>query len=424
MKICIAIILLWGVFANAESPFEPRLVNYDLKSQLESQADSDGERVLPSTERFSMATDLIMWKYWPDTSSYFHGPGFWLDTFLEYRPMKTVSINSKILFSNGSSSFGYAAFSRMKPFVGVTWTPEFDSKDWGFMFRFFDLDRTTIASGLFFQDREMSGAFMSLRNRNWYLNLRLPGTSVLNISGDLYSLETFFKTSLGDMGLHAFYIADFARLEPIGSGATLDLQLYDIDPVTSLFLRSPSENRGTYKMEVANRGDQWAGLLGVGYALKTQCSFCVEAFLQARQYDQNIVEELGGNASFDFIPYSVHFRDYTNAINILSEPGRAQSASLLLNLKLEISKRFFLESFNEIGAIRYNSAGAGTTEDQFYWYRQSLAFCPYENRPRSCARFFVANKVLLVNNLERSFFTTNNINKRADIFGLEARIFL
>ena len=179
--------------AGAESPFEYRLRNHNVKEQLETQRVSH----LPQSEKLSLASDVYLWKYWPDTVSYYHGPGFWTETFAEYRPASTFTVNLKILAANGSSSFGYNAASGIRPFIGLSWNPKLSDDGWEMLVRFFDLDRETLGAGLFFQDREMSGGYLSIHNERWFFDFRLPGTSVLNLSGDLYSSE-FFLSFIGE----------------------------------------------------------------------------------------------------------------------------------------------------------------------------------------------------------------------------------
>ena len=144
-------------------------------------------------------------------------------------------------------------------------------------------------------------------------------------------------------------------------------------------------------------------------------------FFQYRSYDQNILGRLGGGASFEFIPYSMHVRDYHNAINILNSLGRAHSGSVTFNWKWNFTDRHAFESLNELGRIKHDTLNS---PDEFYWHRQSFNYCPSEELPGSCLKLYVANRVLETAGLERSFFETGKLFKRTDIFGIEAVIYL
>lgn len=172
------------MFGYAESPFEVRTKNYFLKEQIE--ADSS-HRFIPSHDFYSFVADVNIWKYWKDISSYYHGPGYWADTYLEVRPFSDLRANLRNIFVNGSTSYGYNQTSYIRSILGVTWTPDILPVGWNFMMRFFDLDRETMGSGLFFEDREMSGLLLQVHSDQYFFKLRLPGTGVLQKGGDLWS---------------------------------------------------------------------------------------------------------------------------------------------------------------------------------------------------------------------------------------------
>ncbi len=368
-----------------------------------------------------IAIDIDIWKHFGE-DLYYHGPGYWADAYTELRLFDDLRINGKFSFANGSTSYGYNQQYLNSLFFGVTWGPDILPDPWKFEIQFFDLDRVTLGAGLFFEDREMSGMSLKINNPNWTFDIRLPGTAVLQTGGDLWSLEVFRQSSVNEVGFHGFLVRDYSRTLPSPtspSGVVNDTT--NLDPVASLFIRSKEKQFGQYRLEVAyGPKSKMAGLFGLGIQERVNCKFCYCVMAQYRYFQDDIIRDMAGNTEYNFIPYSMHDRDYDNPINAFRKKDKIQTYSVDISFKTPIGGHWYFESHNEVGQFDYEKQ----RDDAFVFYKESFEFCPYERYKNNCLNFYFSNRSINAISPYTIYDASQPIDLKTNVFGINGVFFL
>ena len=97
------------------------------------------------------ANNFNLYKY-----DFYHGNGYWIDLRSEFRPHPDLNLNLKFDVTQGTSSNGPTYLAMMVPHVGVTFRAHsILGLEWEF--RLSDIDRQTIGTGLFIEEKETVG---------------------------------------------------------------------------------------------------------------------------------------------------------------------------------------------------------------------------------------------------------------------------
>ncbi len=398
----IPLYLLFALNLNAASWIKPYGRNYKLKEKLEEQI-----RILPQGKHYSLASDIHLWKYIPEpSSSYYHGAGYWLDTYFEYRPTKTLWLNAHFILLNGTMSEGYVSAQRTRHLFGATWEP------WGpryFQVIFWDLEKLNLGAGLFVEDRESPGVQASLWLRNFRLRLNLLGTSIISVTGDLRTFDITHEDKYYQPGIMIYQYADVQT----------SIDRWTTYYLNSFFINSTERTPFKFNFESAyGKNRQWSLLAKLGLQnIHPQCKFCFELYGQYRKYKNRVLEGISGATHYEWVPYSLSERNYTNAHNILSYTSAVKVHSAHLNFKALIGDRWKLAGQNEYGTFNYKS----TKNEEFFWYKYSFGWCPMKNMRESCVDAYASNKILRAISPEIS---APVIYRNKFIVGIEGRLFI
>ncbi len=390
--------LCWGQSLRAETPLIPRLTNYDLGSTVAQQP----WRKLPRSDVFALATDVQVWKSWGNEYDYYHGAGYWVDFFSEYKVHPDLVINGKLSFVNGTTSYGYNGANRFYQQMGVTWTPGIFGEGWSTLMRFFDLDRQTLGAGLWVDDLELSGFFWQIRKGDYFYQLYLPGTGGVLIPGDLFGQELFARNQDFDFGISSYYFHQVSY-EVSEVPGVISIEKQDVSPTTGIFIRSRPDQPPIYGFELGVREGKWAGAGAVGYQNTTEDNFKWRGSLHYHQFQRGFAGVIAGRAQKDFLPYNVIDRPYDNPINELKRSDDVLTVSARLALRKKLGDHWYFESLNEAGRIQYRQGEAYalptltgdvgyTDHEDFIWVKQSFGYCPYSGEPYNCIYFYGDNR--------------------------------
>ncbi len=361
---------------------EPKAVNQHLKQTIEQQ---NNFRILPQSNIHSIAMDLFLWKYTPSNPEYYHGAGYWFDTFLELRPYQGLALNLKLSAVNGTISKGYVTGGKFIHNISAFWSPFKNEK---IEMRFLDLGRITMAAGLIVEDREATGVQLSSKLGNFQTKFTGCGTNVVQVDGDLLSLESKYMWKPIELGAIFYYFNDTNKYY------TNETSFWSKEVrrhFGSLFLKDKN-NKGLLLSIEAGMGDRQkkAGLIKLGFKNTKSCTFCYDFYLQARKYEDDTIDIITGRTNYNYVPFDLVERNTTSAHNLLLYYN-STSYSAHFNFRYYLKNYLVLKSLNEHVRIQY---GQNNTRKNMFWYKQSVGVCPVKSRRNDCIHFYVSNKIL------------------------------
>ncbi len=382
---CLSLFLSSCIFAK-------ELVNQDLYSQLQEQKRGY------STKKFSIASDVELWKYWGDVVGFYHGSGYWIDIFAEYNLTDRVSLNLNQALVNGSISSGYLGNYRNVSIFSMNW--EFSEKS---AIRLFDLGPLTIGSGVLVEDALVSGARFHYQFSDYRFEAIISGTSVISVDGDLYTFSFEKESSKKRVGFLSYI---YSRGLDFKSG-----EKYEVLP--SLYFVSQKESRFIYGFEYAYNVSEQKNI----YLLKLGHSFFdggVEFYTQYRHYDSYGVSYFD-NELYDYIPLSLMDRNYTNSQNLLGDSLERSITSLHLNFNFQINNRL-----SYLGTHEYVYTDYKFTDQKQLFINEKLYYSLKDYRNNSYLFTYITNKTLGSTN----FRYAQDIYNEKYIIGLGIKLFL
>jgi hypothetical protein len=394
--------------------------NEGLAEQVAAQLGTPRARLLPQSASLSLAADLFLYKpFGLSDITVYHGNGYWLNTFAEYRPHPDLALNFKLSAYNPASSFGYVATSFLKHALGFSWAPSFmgngtGAGDWHLRLRYFDLDRQDTGAGLLLEDKEVAGMRLDAAHGAWRYRLLIDGTGAYFLPGEFYSSSLDW----GD---------DRVGLQWAVLGLPSDPTIYDVrgNPKTvapwtsffTLYSRGELPAGFRYRVELGAHGARHAALGGVSrpFALGERVAGSFE--LQHRWYETGFAEPMAGFVVQDYVTPEIEDKPFTDPRNILARGDGVQATSFELRLDWRPAPWLSVAGRHELIDWRYR----GQSDDRFWLFKQAFVFFPYAALDDSFS-LYVSNRSISgnvsgpTNGFDRSFV-------RALHYGIEAFLY-
>lgn len=355
--------------------------NEDLKAQVES----DPQRILPKFDKVSLAADTYLYKPWGVEEYYYHGNGYWVNLLAEARPHSDITANLKIAAYNGASSYGYSRSDYIQPFFGLTWTPRFVSDNFHFYFRYFDLDRQTLAAGLMLEDKEMNGMILSAEFSGLRYKGVIDGTGGFYPQGDLYYQQIDWRADLiGASLLFINYQGNLynARSEVTQSVSSFSPLLYSIFSIAAI------GKSWTLKNEIGLRANAIGALTSIKYQPETSGRWRGFVQAQGRRYAAGFADEIEGFVQQDYVSPEVEDKSFIETRNIFARGDDVTVAATRFDIEYRPVPTFLIVTSNELYNMDYRNK-----QISGWFFNQSIGMCPYTDRPNDCLVFFVSNKI-------------------------------
>jgi hypothetical protein len=392
---------------------------YTNNMNLDEQWAGQDYRVLPKLDDTTMGINGFLFKpfvqsEYIDQNDY-HGNGYWVDVFAEFRQIEDVEVNLKLTLYNGTSSFGYSQASYVHNLVGVSWKPRLLENVHTFG-RYFDLGRQTFASGLLLDNVEMSGALGEIYNDWLRLKIVINGSGGYFTTGDLYYGQIDLWKNI--IGIHwEQNFRDKNDIEQTSSGGAVLVD--QADPTYGLFSHYEWFDGFKSFLEYTAERDGEAGLAKLTYD-QTFGDFTVNLVGQYRRYEDEFLGEYVRITRRAYMTPEHWFLPYTDFLNIYQVDDNVTVGSGEINVTWKFHDQYEFESLNEFGTFDYEDADE---KDEFHFWRNSFVHYPVKGKPHKIL-LYVANKTLYaLGNANSVQAPPNPMFFETDVWGLDAYFF-
>ena len=362
--------LLAGFFGGTR-PVRAEYPTAKANENLLGEIQGDPDRLVPSSEHFSLAADGLIAYRSVAGVDFFHGINYWLQVRSEARLNPYLTANMRTVLYAGSISYGYAAASGLYNLFGITGVLPYDFAGGALKIRALDLGRQTIGVGMLLQDKEINGLRLEWNHEGTQFLFRIDGTGGFLVQDDLLNVEARFFNGL--VGLQTTF------WDGEGGGPVRK-------PAFSFFSTHPH-----FDLELGYRN----GAIGALAALKNRWALGnlqIDARAEARRYGAGFAENITGQMEQPYVTYDQLDKPYTNTVNIFVFGDDVNVFAGHLDLNWRILPKLRLESYNEAGEFIYESPLFPALVAQYYFYRLGLGYTPIPNRD-DLLTVYVSNKV-------------------------------
>ncbi len=369
-----------------------KLKNNELEEQLITQ-----ERGYIN-ESFSIGADLELWKYWGNNESIYHGAGYWLDIYSQYKLYENLNINLKTIMLNGTISNGYLGFQRTRHVLSIDWDINDKSN-----LRLLDLERVTVGAGIFVDDSYISGGIYSYQTDYKFYAL-VSGTSVINKQGDLYSFSLEKEYKYSSLGLSTY---TFSKGTDLSDSDKLENNL-------GVYIKPTQDSDSVHNIEavINPENSKYAYSIKLGHQFFNKN---IQLYAQHRIYDKN-VNSYTRFSRYSYIPLELIERDFVNPQNIFYSTGKTKVYSGHLNYSFKLNDLLSLE-----GSHEYVDLEQPDFKFQKFFYYEKLKYDLGKNKNNSFVYLYLTNKSL---NNKSINFNSDIIYTRDNTVGLGFQIFI
>jgi hypothetical protein len=365
-------LFLLGTEASAYLDY-PR--NLDLAAEVEGKP----YRILPHTQYYTFAIDGDFFKpafiknnndnYY--RYDFYHGNGYWMALRAEFKPVPDLVLNLKTDFTHGTSSNGPTYQALIIPHLGLTFRQKllgFDGEA-----RLSNIDRQTIGAGVFIDQKETDGGYVTLKHNDFFAKLMVDGTGSFRMEGGLVALDvSFMQQILGATFLIQETNTEFNPPNNIGT----------------LYSKKNWDNGLGYAVEVGGHQAAWAGLAFIKFQKQIgSLNFLIKP--EARYYGSQILGSVPGNINHNYVSYDQNDKPFTSAMNILSYGDHVKTYSGLLRLEYRFNSFYQIYGENEL--IQLQRMGRDTIQSDYF--RAGFKLYPFKGREDEFG-FLIGNKYL------------------------------
>ena len=390
--------------------------NFNLLNQIKKNS-----KPLIINDKFRIAGDLHFWKYLGSKNDqYYHGPGYWLDAFMEYELHKNVIINLKASIFDPSTSFGYDN-GQIKPFLGLTFILSPNSE-----IRLFDLGHQSVGDGLIVDQEQATGFLLKTKYKNkYFINIMFPGTSLLSTDGEIVSTEIYAQSFVQYGSSFILFNSQFKK------------QLIKInEQILTLFIKNKENSSLIYSSEIGHNLKGISFQFKFGIQKKSDTRFTYQAYFIYKEYHPSFLAAFQNKINYEYFPYELTEIKYNKLKNLyINAGGEIKAYGLNLNFLYNFSNNFLIKSQNELGNINYKIY----QNRSFLWNKLSLGYCYNKIRPQNCLYTYFSNKILntrSANNLNFTLISTTdedgdnvsyyrtdtNLYKKIEVIGIEGML--
>jgi hypothetical protein len=366
------IVIGFAMLAIGKSPAHAFRPNESLRKEVSASS----TRTLPKGENYAFAVDGFLFKS-SQALDYYHGNGYWLEGRAEYAPVEQIILNTKLIFFNGASSYGYARDNYIHSFVGATYEDRFDCDGCYFRARGSDVGRQTIGMGLNLEQEEIIGGVVEAGYGDWRYRILASGTGAYFINDDLWWQQIDYGNNLIGFGAGIW----------IGPESSSDQR---VPPVQSIFSEIPLQESTLLQLEGSHRAGAIAGMARIKSTLNIPRLLEATLAAQARYYGDGFSNGISGRVVYDYLGYDSRNKDFTNAKTVFALFGEQVTVyAVHANIRIPLSRRFEIFSENEGGVYLARSGAV----QRYFFYNQGVSFFPIQGRRDSFA-VFATNKFI------------------------------
>jgi len=289
-------------------------------------------RILPRSDTFVMALDGDFFKpvfvgsgegdYYRE--DFYHGNGYWLDLRGEFQPTKHLVLNLRTTLTQGTTSNGPTFNALVIPRLGLTYRQSgFLGLEWET--RLGDVDRQTLGSGIFIEQKETAGGTIAARGGDFHARLLVDGTGSFTLDGGVAALEVIYGE--GVLGATVMMLErDVGYRPPQFTG--------------TLFSKGSFTEGFGYRAEAGGNELNYAALAGLDYEVELD-RFKLRIGPQYRHYGRKLFGDLanrfyGVYARSEWFAFRFHDRPdvsgifYRAGFRFFPFPGREDEFGLLI----------------------------------------------------------------------------------------------
>jgi hypothetical protein len=355
-------------------------MDYAPNQNLMEQVESQPYRILPKNGFYTLAVDadffkpvfmgannFNLYKY-----DFYHGNGYWIDLRSEFRPHPDLNLNLKFDVTQGTSSNGPTYLAMIVPHVGVTFRAH-SILGFEWEFRLSDIDRQTIGTGLFIEEKETLGGSVIGKLDDFTLKLMVDGTGSFRVDGGVTAIDAHLWNGL--------------------LGGTVLIQEVDTDfhaPqfTQSLYSKKTWSNGLGYAAESAMNSNAQASLLALEYKDQFE-NLYFSLKPQFRHYGKGILGSLPGKISHNYVSYDQNDKPFTTLMNIFAFGDHVETYSAQINLEYRFNSFYRIYSETELITYLFHDQDAIRAA----LFRCGLKFYPFQHREDEFG-FLVGNKYL------------------------------
>jgi hypothetical protein len=377
MKFSWLLFFALGVGFNQANAYLEYAPNENVIAEVKNQP----FRLFPKSDHFAFTIDADFFKpifTGGETSKFYkydfyHGNGYWLTSRGEFKPNDQLTLNLKLNMTHGTSSNGPTYLALIYPMVGITYDENLGG--FHFQFRLSDINRQTIGTGLFIEQKETDGGYVIATKDQFMGKLMVDGTGSYRLDGGVLAFDVNMWQGL--VGVTAFVNETETVFKPP--------QL-----MGSIYSKHTFDNGMGYGVEAGVDEAAWAGIAYAEYRTRWFEQLNLWFKPQFRHYGRGILGALPGKVTHNYISYDQNDKPYTTLMNIFAFGDDVNTVSAQLNA--EFIFNVFYRMYAETEVIHYDYRSAGVL-DQVY-FRTGLKFYPFKDR-EDYFGFLVGNKYLI-----------------------------
>ena len=345
------------------------------------EVDAHFYRILPRSQDYALAIDGDFFKpvfIPPNAGDYYrydlnHGNGYWLDVRAEFHPDPNLILNVKTSMTQGTSSNGPAYFATLFPRIGLTYrVPRFLGLQWEA--RLGDIDRQTLGSGLFIENKETAGGYLIARADPWTARIMVDGTGSFTLNGGVLALEVDYAQ--GWVG------SDLILLESEDSYRPPQATL-------TVFSRHDLSQTLRYAVEAAKNSKAWAAMASLSWEDSWQ-DFSLRLKPQFRMYGKGILGSLPGQVEQVFVSYDQNDKPWTTLMNIFPFGDHVETYSSQIRAEYRLNSFYRIYADAEPYFFDYHD----TRPMSGVFYRAGFRFFPFKTREDEFG-LLIGNKYLV-----------------------------
>ncbi len=373
---------LFSLFALAIlAPSAQAYLDYAPNFNLEEEVKAHPYRLLPHGEHYTFAIDADFFKpvfASSDTVDYYkydfyHGNGYWMTVRSEFKANPDLVLNLAFDITHGTSSNGPTYLALIIPRVGITYRfHHFLGLDWET--RLSDIGRQTIGNGLFIEQKETDGGYITAKGDDFNAKLMIDGTGSYRLDGGVIVLDTSLWNGL--IGMTNFLQETETATEAPGYMGTL-------------YSRKRWNDQFGYGVELGGDNVAGAGMVYLEYLHSVNDRFHFSIKPQYRYYGHGILGGLPQHVQHNYVSYNQNDKPFTTLMNIFAYGDRVDTYSALIDAEYIFND--FYRIYAESESIRFDYRNRFTMQTTLF--RAGVKFFPFIGRDDEFG-LLVGNKYL------------------------------
>jgi hypothetical protein len=342
-------------------------------------------RILPRSDTFVMALDGDFFKpvfvgsgegdYYRE--DFYHGNGYWLDLRGEFQPTKHLVLNLRTTLTQGTTSNGPTFNALVIPRLGLTYRQSgFLGLEWET--RLGDVDRQTLGSGIFIEQKETAGGTIAARGGDFHARLLVDGTGSFTLDGGVAALEVIYGE--GVLGATVMMLErDVGYRPPQFTG--------------TLFSKGSFTEGFGYRAEAGGNELNYAALAGLDYEVELD-RFKFRIGPQYRHYGRKLFGDLAGAINQTYVGYDQNDKPFTNFLNISAYGDNVDAFSSQLGGEYRFNRFYGVYARSEWFAFRFHDR----SDVSGIFYRAGFRFFPFPGREDEFG-LLIGNQYLIASTL-------------------------